>query len=173
LFLDADDLLPEGALAALTGALAANPDAGFAQGLIRNFRNTDGANLFFTVPYRYLNLGANLWRRELFDRVGLFDEELRLCEDMDLLMRCWEQDVRKAEVDCVALHYRRHARNLTRGLAGSGFGLAKAYKKRIDRIRSGVYDASAPRHTDQTSYLGVGPAEQDEAYYGSGGRLHA
>lgn len=170
-FLDADDLWPPGTLRALADALAARPDAGFAQGLIRNFRSRpDGSKEFFTVPYRYLNLGANLFRREVFDRVGFFGEDLRVCEDLDFLLRCWERDIRKSELDRVTLHYRRHEKNVTRGLSGAGFGMAKAYKRRIDRIRAGEYDASAPRHIDQISYIGLGPGNQDESYLELNGR---
>lgn len=161
-FLDADDVWPPGSLAALANALVENPDADFAQGLVRNFRtNPDGSRDFFTPPYRFLNLGACLWRRSLFDKVGLFDEDLQLSEDLDLLMRCWEKDIYKAELDIVTLFYRRHPGNMTRGLSGAGFGTVKAYKRRIERIRSGEYDPTVPRRCDPNAYLGTGPANQD------------
>ena len=161
-FLDADDVWPAGALDALAEALAASPECGFAQGLIQNFRTgPSGVKEFFTAPYRFLNLGACLWRRSLFQTVGVFAEELSLSEDLDMMMRCWEKDVRKAEVNAVTLFYRRHPGNMTRGLSGAGFGTVKAYKRRIDRIRSGDYNPSAPRHCAHDTYLGTGPLNQD------------
>jgi glycosyltransferase involved in cell wall biosynthesis len=161
-FLDADDLWCEGALAGLLEALSGNPECGFAQGMVQNFRcGPDGVKEFLTAPYRYLNLGACLWRRGLFETVGLLDEELSLCEDLDLLMRCWEKDVRKVEVNAVTLFYRRHAGNMTRGLSGAGFGTVKAYKRRIERIRNGRYDPSIPRHCASDTYLGRSPRNQD------------
>jgi glycosyltransferase involved in cell wall biosynthesis len=161
-FLDADDLWPAGSLYALATALAEKPEAGFAQGLIRNFRTDSlGSKNFFTAPYRFINLGACLWRRSVFDTVGMLDEGLSLCEDLDLLLRCWEKDVRKAEVNVVTLYYRRHPGNITRGLAGAGFGTVKAYQRRIERIRRGDYDPTAPRHIDPNVYLGQPPLSQD------------
>jgi glycosyltransferase involved in cell wall biosynthesis len=161
-FLDADDLWPPGTLYTLATALSENPAAGIAQGLIRNFRtDSRGTKQFFTPPYRFINLGACLLRRSVFDTVGLFDEDLALCEDLDMILRCWEKDVRKAEVNVVTLHYRRHPGNITRGLSGAGFGTVKAYKRRIERIRRGEYDPSIPPHTDGTAYIGTPPPSQD------------
>ena len=166
-FLDADDLWPRGTLKKLATALEANPEAGFAQGLIRNFRDAaDGSRDFFTIPYRYLNLGAGLWRRSVLAGIGMLDEDLKLCEDLDLLLRCWEKDIPKAEVDETSLYYRRHPGNMTQGLSGAGFGTVRAFKKRIDRIRRGEYNNSEPRRYIQQDYIGTGPYDQDEPYDG-------
>jgi glycosyltransferase involved in cell wall biosynthesis len=162
IFLDADDLLGPFALDSTVQALLGAPEAGFAQGYIQNFSSRpDGAINLFTKPYRYINLGAGLWRRSVFETVGLFDESLRLGEDQDLFMRCWERDIRRVLVDCVMLYYRRHPGNMTRGLEGAGFGTLRIYKKRIERIRSGEYDPNRPRHVTWPEYLGRGPGIPD------------
>ena len=164
-FLDADDLWPPGTLRALSAALLENPAAGFAQGMIRNFRaNSQGNREVFTPPYRFLNLGASLWRRAVFEKVGGFDEGLRLCEDLDFLMRCWENDIRKAQLDQVTLLYRRHPGNMTHGLSGAGFGTVAAFKQRIERVRKGLYDPAAPRLFNQASYMGSPPPHQDRGF---------
>ena len=76
-FLDVDDLWPARTLIKLAAALEANPGAAFAQGLIQNFRDLpNGSRHFFTAPYRFLNIGASLYRREIFETVGLFDPTL-------------------------------------------------------------------------------------------------
>lgn len=161
-FLDADDLWPPGTLCSLAETLMANPEADFAQGLVQNFRSgSNGSEEFITPPYRFVNLGACLWRRSVFDRVGLFNEDLKLCEDLDLFLRCWEKDVCKAEIDRVTLFYRRHPASMTHGLSGAGFGTVRAYRVRINRIRSGEYDPEAPRRFDPEVYLGTGPMNQD------------
>jgi len=161
-FLDADDLWTDGALHALMQALEENPSAGFAQGLIQNFRVCpSGEKEFFTLPYRFLNLGACLWRREIFSTVGLLDDSLRLGEDLDFLMRCWEKDIPKAAVHRVILHYRRHPGNMTRDLSGAGFGTVRVYKRRIERIRMGLFDPDAPRRFNEHAYLGQSPPHQD------------
>jgi glycosyltransferase involved in cell wall biosynthesis len=165
-FLDCDDLWVNGALHRLAKALAEHPEAGIAQGMIRNFSEPrPGNRMFVTPPYRFFNLGASLWRRSIFETVGLLDEDLRLCEDLDITMRCWEQDVRKVEVESVVLHYRRHPGGMTHGLSGAGFGSVKAYKKRIDRIRSGLFKPNSPRHIDLHRYLGATPGHQDGSFH--------
>ena len=108
-------------------------------------------------PYRFINLGSGLWRRSVFETVGLFDQSLRLGEDQDFFMRCWERDIRRVLVDCVTLYYRRHSGNMTRGLEGAGFGTLRIYRNRIERIRRGQYDPNCPRHVSWPEYLGQGP----------------
>jgi len=165
-FLDADDLWVHGALARLAKTLAEHPEYGVAQGMIRNFSDLrPGNRRFVTGPYRFFNLGASLWRRSIFETVGMLDEELRLCEDLDMTLRCWEHDIRKAEVETVVLHYRRHTESMTHGLSGAGFGSVKAYKKRIDRIRSGQVNPDKPRHMDLHRYLGTAPPNQDGSFH--------
>jgi glycosyltransferase involved in cell wall biosynthesis len=162
IFLDADDLLGPFALASAVEALLGAPDAGFAQGRIQSFTSgPDGTTKLFTKPYRFINLGSGLWRRSVFEKVGLFDESLRYCEDLDLFMRCWERDIRRVLVDGVVLYYRRHPGNMTRGLKGAENGTVRAYRKRIERIRGGEYDPHIPRHVTWPDYLGRPPDIMD------------
>jgi glycosyltransferase involved in cell wall biosynthesis len=164
LFLDADDLLAPMAVLRAVEALERAPDAGFAQGCIQNFsvRTGDAIHLS-TRPYRFINLGSGLWRRSVFETVGLFDESLRLGEDQDFFMRCWERDVARELLDGVTLYYRRHEGNMTRGLKGAEFGLMGVYKRRIERIRRGEYDPNIARHVSWQEYLGKSPDVDDLA----------
>ena len=91
----------------------------------------------------------------------MLDEDLSLCEDLDLMLRCWEHDIAKAEIEDVVLHYRRHAGSVTHGLTSANFGTLKAYKKHLDRIRAGNFDPGAPRLYRQDLYLGTPPPHQD------------
>jgi len=167
-FLDVDDLWAPGTLNRLGAALGANRSAGFAQGLIQNFRVLeDGSKRFFTSPYRFVNLGAALFRRSLFDTVGLLDETLRFSEDVDFLMRCWEKDVRRALVDEVTLYYRRHPDSLTASVESEGFGAVQAVKRRMDRARHGLYDPKQPRHLPGLEYIGLGPKSHDDEQPGN------
>ncbi|MGD0731343.1 MAG: glycosyltransferase family A protein [Terracidiphilus sp.] len=158
MFLDADDLLGHLALQIGVEALLRAPDAGFAQGCIQNFTaRPDGSIHLLTRPYRFINLGSGLWRRSVFETVGLLDESLWLGEDQDFFMRCWERDIARELVDCVTLYYRRHEGNMTRGLKGVEFGLMGIYRKRIERIRRGEYDPNTPRRVSWPDYLGKSP----------------
>jgi len=163
LFLDADDLLAPTALNSAVEALLRALDAGFAQGCIQNFTaETNGPIYFSTRPYRFINLGSSLWRRSVFETVGLFDESLRLGEDQDFFMRCWEHNISREQFDSVMLYYRRHSGNMTRGLKGAEFGLMGVYRKRIERIRRGEYDPNIARRVSWTDYLGKSPDVEDE-----------
>jgi len=160
-FLDADDVLGPSLIRSSVEALRHMPDAGFAQACIQNFTTRpDGTMNLFTSAYRFINLGSGVWRRSVFDAVGLFDESLRLCEDLDFVMRCWERDIPKVPVDSL-MFYRRHAGNMTRGLKGADCGTLQAYRKRIERIRSGDYDPNRPRRTTWPDYLGLPPQSMD------------
>jgi len=162
LFLDADDLLAPMALHRAVEAIVRRPDAGFAQGCIQNFSGgTNGAIHLSTRPYRFINLGSGLWRRSVFEAVGLFDESLRLGEDQDFFMRCWERNIVKELLDSVMLYYRRHEGNMTRGLHGAEFGLMGVYRKRIERIRRGDYDPNIPRSVSWQEYLGKSPEVEE------------
>jgi glycosyltransferase involved in cell wall biosynthesis len=161
-FLDADDLLGPAALNSSVEALIRTPDAGFAQGCVQNFAiRPDGGMNIFTRPYRYINVGSGVWRRSVFETIGLFDESLRYCEDLDFFMRCWERDISKVLIDSLILLYRRHPGNMTRGLKGVDFGTVRAYRKRIERIRRGEYDPNSPRHVTWPEYFGRGPDIMD------------
>ena len=115
----------------------------------------------FTRPYRYINIGSGVWRRSVFERLGLFDETLRYCEDLDFFMRCWERDIQKALIDTLVLLYRRHEGNMTRGLQGADFGTVRAFRKRIERIDRGEYDPKSPRRVSWPEYFGRGPDVMD------------
>lgn len=145
-FLDLDDRWARGHLQRLASALEEDASAGIAQGLIRKFlRAPDGALLYCSEPYRFVNLGASLFRREVFDRCGLFDEKLRFGEDFDLIIRCWEQGIRKIDVPAVSLLYHRHDGNMTNGKTTLELGAVQVYKRRLDRMRAGVVDLEALR----------------------------
>jgi glycosyltransferase involved in cell wall biosynthesis len=161
IFLDADDVLGPSLIRSSVEALRRVPDAGYAQTCMQNFTTRpDGTMNIFTSAYRFINLGSGVWRRSVFETVGLFDESLRLSEDLDFVMRCWEHDIRKVPVDSL-MFYRRHAGNITRGLRGADCGTIKAYRKRIERIRSGSYDPNYPRRVSWQEYLGVPPRSMD------------
>ncbi|HEY1758092.1 MAG TPA: glycosyltransferase [Bryobacteraceae bacterium] len=162
MFLDADDLLGPSVFQSSVEALLGAPEAGFAQGCVQNFKmRPDGRMNIFTRPYRYINVGSGVWRRSVFETIGLFDESLRYCEDLDFFMRCWERDISKVLMDCLVLLYRRHPGNMTRGLQGVDFGTMRAYRKRIERIRRGEYDPASPRRMAWPDYFGRGPDIMD------------
>ena len=164
-FLDLDDRWARGHLDRLASALRDHPEAGIAQGLIRKFVSGPGGELSYcSEAYRFVNLGACLFRREVFDRCGLFDEDLRFAEDFDLIVRCWEQGIPKIEVPAVSLLYHRHGGNMTNGKNTVELGAVQVYKRRLDRIRAGSVDHSMveSRRVAFPDYIGrtAGPFDE-------------
>lgn len=164
-FLDLDDRWARGHLIRLASALDNDPAAGIAQGLIRKFLASSTGELYYcSHPYRFVNLGAALFRRSVFDQCGLFDESLRFGEDFDLIIRCWEQGVRKIEVPEVSLLYHRHDGNMTNGKSTVDLGAVQVYKRRLDRMRTKRVDLSVveARGISFPDYIGrtVGPFDE-------------
>jgi len=140
-FLDLDDLWAPEHLRRCTRELDRNPAAGIAQGLIRN--TCEGC--YCSEPYRFINLGAGVFRRWVFDRCGLLDETLRFAEDFDFMTRCWDYGILKLDIEEVSLLYHRHVGNMTRGLSNVDLGAVRVYKRRLDRVRAGQVDLEAAR----------------------------
>ena len=128
-FLDADDRLMAGALAVGAGLLDSHPECAFVYG---NVRLIDANGSLLLDPPRvnierdhYLELlrhnhiwspGAVMYRRSVFDAVGLFDARVNASADYDLNLRI----ARRHPVLChgeVVLEYRKHGSNMTRNVA--------------------------------------------------------
>ena len=101
-------------------------------------------------PLIAVQLGCAVFRRDVFDRVGLFDERLRFSEDHDWFLRAREQRIGMAVLDTVTLLHRRHMHNMTRGQAPQGYGLPAVLKASLDRrrARSGGSPLPLPRLAD-------------------------
>ncbi len=138
-FLDLDDLWAPGHLRRAAEAFKRSPAAGIAQGLIRNVTvDDDGRLCYCSRSYRFLNLGAAVFRRRVFDKCGLFNETMRFAEDFDLITRCWEQGIHKVNIDEVSLLYHRHDNNMTTGKSNVELGAIRVYKQHLDRVRAGL-----------------------------------
>lgn len=75
-------------------------------------------------------------RREVFERSGGFDEEMRMAEDVDWLLRASEAGVEVARLPRVLLRRRVHPESLTQDAAAGRDGHFLALKKRIERNRA-------------------------------------
>jgi glycosyltransferase involved in cell wall biosynthesis len=147
-FLDADDLWPDGKLALQVPRLTRDSSVDVLLGQIRyealDDRTLDGIR--FDEPEGVLtsvNLGAGVFRRSVFDRVGLFDESLRFSEDQDWFLRAREAGVGIAVLADVTLRYRLHAGNMTRGKSARELALARVLKKSLDRRRGAACEADS------------------------------
>jgi len=98
-FLDSDDLWKPGKLVRQTAYITQNPDTAVCQTeeiWIRNgvrvnpmkkHRKYSGWIFDKCLPLCIVSPSAVMMHREVFDRVGLFDESLPACEDYDLWLR--------------------------------------------------------------------------------------
>lgn len=141
-FLDVDDIWASDKLHLQLNYLRDRPEIEIVQGLIvkqivqANFANPQELEVIeASEPYQYINLGSAIYRREVFERVGLFDPTLRFAEDVDWFLRAWEQRINKGIIDDVTLYYRLHADNMTKGKSLVELGFVRVYKKHLDRLR--------------------------------------
>ena len=133
-------------------------------GLIRKFLSEANGELSYCSEAYRFGISALFFRREVFDRCGLFDEKLHFGEDFDLIIRCWEQGIRKIDVPDVSLLYHRHHHNMTNGKNTVELGAVKIYKRRLDRMHAGLVDLAAirSRGVGFPDYIGrtVGPFDE-------------
>ncbi len=156
-FLDVDDLWEEGILTEFADYLVAHPEVGIVQGLIQRMQMETGSldnNSYqfqpIFKPYQFINLGSALYRRAVFDQVGLFDPKLHDNEDTDWFIRAWENNIHKLVIPRVMLYYRKHDRNMTLEQKGLiHHGMLKIYKRHIDRMRA----RGKEKHTPAISWM--------------------
>ena len=139
-FLDADDVWPQGMIASQIDYLHHHPSIDIIQGYIQDLWLSDISDdrLIFShlgTPRLSFNLGSAIFKREVFDRVGLFDEQIRRSEDIDLWVRIKEKGVSKEVTEQVTLFYRRHPYCRLKKDAQQPPGFAKALKKILDQRR--------------------------------------
>ncbi|MCC7274917.1 MAG: glycosyltransferase family 2 protein [Alphaproteobacteria bacterium] len=111
-FLDADDIWPRRALAGLRARIDADGGADVVQGHVRRFRAAGAHEVAwpFTIvgpPRLGFNVGSALFRREVFNRIGPFDETMRTGEDVDIWVKVREAGLRHAVLADTTLLYRR------------------------------------------------------------------
>jgi glycosyltransferase involved in cell wall biosynthesis len=146
-FLDTDDMWTPGHLSRLQAGLETHPEAGIAQGRMRQLCG-DRISGAYRMPY----IQSCMFRREVFEICGGLDETMPLGEDYDLMYRCWEKDIVKINVDEVSLIYRRHGRNTSNG--NNLRSHLMVMKRRVDRIRAGLVDPTEKRSFPFRDYMG-------------------
>jgi glycosyltransferase involved in cell wall biosynthesis len=115
-FLDADDIWIRNKLSAQVEHLLSNHNIGYVVTGIRNFIDPR----FKPPPWLLKNLlqdqvgfGTLLARRDVFNRVGVFDTNYRVAEDYDWFIRAKDSGISKAILPNVLVMRRIHDRNIS------------------------------------------------------------
>jgi glycosyltransferase involved in cell wall biosynthesis len=116
-FLDGDDVWPRDKIERQMHRLSGTDKPDVVSGLVRHFRKLDPGTLTPSDASgemtTTMNLGAYLFRRRVIDAVGVFDERLLYCEDVDLMFRVREAGLKLAIMREVVLYYRIRPGSLT------------------------------------------------------------
>jgi glycosyltransferase involved in cell wall biosynthesis len=140
-FIDADDVWPQGKLAVQLERLDRAPSVDVVAGLVTYFEELDRKSLAPAKRSRIETIflhhvAAAIFRRSVFDRIGLFDESLMYAEDADLLLRIIEAQVPFVILNTSALYYRRHGDSMmTRDDPRKKGDLARAFAMSLARRR--------------------------------------
>jgi len=137
-FLDADDWWADEKLSLQTERLAGS-DARIIAGYVQPVRFAGPAArdaVAVSPPYSLLNLGSALFRREVFDEVGVFAPEMHLYGDWDWFLRAREMDVPILVHPEVMLYYLRHDGNVTNEREAIRRGLLSLFRRSLARRRA-------------------------------------
>ena len=139
-FLDADDLWPANKLDIQLTRLIENPGLDIIMGRIQYIKmpGAPDINIQFEGPENtlaHVHLGSGLFKKSVFDEVGMFDELLLHCEDHDWFLRAREMNVSIAILKEITLYYRVHAYNMSHNEDRGKQYMFKTLKKSLDRRR--------------------------------------
>ncbi len=140
-FLDADDLFPDDNLNHLVDFMMQNPEVDVVRGYAQMMKlnpETDEFEPYGKPEESYpAYIGAALYRKEVFRKVGLFDASMKFAEDSDWYMRATELEINMKWLDRVSLIVRRHGENMTDGKDLIELNTLVVFKKALDRMRRG------------------------------------
>lgn len=139
-FLDADDIWLPGHLATLLTALQGDPANQFVWGAAKvvetpSSTSTEDASEPAKVMRGFL-LGAGLFRREVFEHVGLFDERLRTSDDFDWFARARQLGIRSQCLPDTVLAYRKRQGSLTSNVAQMHAERLQLMRRSVERQRA-------------------------------------
>jgi len=150
-FLDADDLWPANKLERQIGRLNNNPHVDVVSGFVRYFNKQAKGKLEPASDSRindifHVHLGAAVFRRSVFEKLGHFEESMLYSEDVDLILRIRGADIPMIILRDITLYYRRHPDAMTTELTeDEAKNFNKAILRSIQRRRlSGITKPFTP-----------------------------
>jgi glycosyltransferase involved in cell wall biosynthesis len=116
-FLDGDDVWSDDKLEVQLPMLLADPELDVVLGYCRYLAAGEpGEDAYAPVGEAFLALKVDcaLFRRRVFDTIGLFNEHMRLSEDVDWFLRARERRAKVIAIEQIVHLYRLHQANSTR-----------------------------------------------------------
>lgn len=140
-FLDSDDVMCLGRIAADVPLFADDPALDFTFGRIRmvdalDYVSGQPTRTARQVEFSGPHLGAALFRRSFVDRVGQFDTGFIQGEDVDYLLRTFEASPKFLQTDTLCVNFLRHDRNLLNNSSEARRGFLHALQKSVARRRA-------------------------------------
>lgn len=111
-FVDADDIWPENRLKTLLQAMDAETDIVVGR-VSRMVPDKAGGYRVLDEAQQAMSLGAALFKREVFEKIGLLDDSLEHHDDIEFFLRAQTRGLRIKKLEDVTLYYRRHEENMT------------------------------------------------------------
>jgi glycosyltransferase involved in cell wall biosynthesis len=149
-FLDADDLWTPGKTSCQLDAFAADPSLDIVLGQHREFISPDlepatASRLACRSDWEPgYHAGAALMRRTVFDRIGLFREDLTTGEYLDWVARAHDRGVREKMLDDPVVMRRIHGANHGFVHAHARTDYARLLKSALDRRRAAAHAREGP-----------------------------
>jgi len=139
-FLDADDYWPSNKMEIQLARLEKDPRIEVILGRVQFIGTLTEADrkIRFESPDNTtinINLGSGIFRKAVFEKVGVFDESLRHFEDYDWFLRAREKEVSMVILEDVTLYYRRHENSMSRRKSVDDPTMIQVLKKSLDRRR--------------------------------------
>ncbi len=147
-FLDVDDLWPDNNLNFLIDELLRDPEIEVIHGYAQLMENNPESNNYEYIgnpkdSFRYY-IGAGVYRKSVFTKVGLFDNTLVFGEDHDWFNRAMESNTKIKRLDAFTLLVRRHSQNMTQGKNIVELNTLRVFKMALDRKRAQSFRSKGP-----------------------------
>lgn len=138
-FLDADDIWVKDKLEIQLKLLRNNPEYDVVIGLLYRIpveKTEEVVSKKIEGGEYATSLGSTIMKKEVFEEIGTFDEELTMAQDVDFFLRILEADINVLGHEDVVQFYRRHDKNMTSNEKKANMYLLKAFRKSLNRRRS-------------------------------------
>ena len=143
-FLDSDDLMTGDRFSLPINSLKHNPTIDYVIGevlLIRDFMidelNPTALKNMLISRVSTHSVSSAIFRRDVFDKIGLFNENLRKAEDLDFFLRLAEAGIAFKQLDQPCIYYTRHDKDhLTKDLKSVAKSTAKAIAMSVARRKN-------------------------------------